>query len=47
VGLTTDEAEKIVKYRDEHGPFVDFDALVKVPGIDPEKLEKNKDAITF
>ncbi len=47
IGLTADEAQTIVKYRDEHGPFTDFDALARVPGVDPEKLEKNKDAITF
>lgn len=47
VGLTADEAQKIVKYRDDHGPFVDFDQLAKVPGVDAKKLEKNKDAITF
>jgi competence protein ComEA len=47
VGLTADEAQKIVKYRDDHGPFADFDALAKVPGVDAKKLEKNKDAITF
>jgi competence protein ComEA len=47
VGLTADEAQKIVKYRDDHGPFADFDALAKVPGVDAAKLEKNKDAITF
>lgn len=47
VGLTAEEAQQIVKYRDGHGPFVDFDALAKVPGVDPKKLEKNKDAITF
>jgi competence protein ComEA len=47
VGLTAQEAEKIVRYRDDHGPFVDFDALTKVPGVDVTKLEKNKDAITF
>ena len=47
VGVTPEEAQKIVKYRDDHGPFVDFDALAKVPGVDASKLEKNKDAITF
>lgn len=47
VGLTAEEAQKIVKYRDENGPFADFDALAKVPGLNSEKLEKNKDAITF
>jgi competence protein ComEA len=47
IGLTAEEAATIVKYRDENGPFADFDALAKVPGVDPKKLEKNKDAITF
>ena len=47
VGLTTEEAQAIVKYRDENGPFADFDAVTKVPGVDPKKLEKNKDAIGF
>jgi competence protein ComEA len=47
VGLTAEEAQAIVKYRDDNGPFADFDALAKVPGVDATKLEKNKDAITF
>jgi competence protein ComEA len=47
VGLTAEEAQKIVKYREDHGPFADFDALAKVPGVDATKLEKNKDAIAF
>jgi competence protein ComEA len=47
VGLTTEEAQAIVKYREENGPFADFDAVTKVPGVDPKKLEKNKDAISF
>ena len=37
----------IVSYRREHGPFEDFDALAKVPGVDREKLEKQRDAILF
>jgi competence protein ComEA len=47
VGLTAQEAQAIVKYRDDNGPFADFDALAKVPGVDATKLEKNKDAISF
>jgi len=47
VGVTPEDAKKIVSYRDEHGPFADFDALAKVPGVDANKLEQNKDAITF
>lgn len=40
-------AAAIVSYRREHGRFEDFDALVKVPGVDREKLERKRDAITF
>jgi competence protein ComEA len=47
LGLTTEEAQAIVKFRDDNGPFADFDAVTKVPGVDPKKLEKIKDAITF
>ena len=47
VGLTTEEAQAIVNYRDDNGPFADFEAVTKVPGVDPKKLEKNKDAISF
>ena len=47
VGLTSEDAQKIVKYREEHGPFADFEALAKVPGVDAKALEQNKDAITF
>lgn len=40
-------AAAIAGYRKEHGPFEDFDALMKVPGLDREKLEKLRDAILF
>jgi competence ComEA-like helix-hairpin-helix protein len=39
--------ETIVQYRKEHGPFQDFDGLVKVPGVEREKLESRRDAILF
>jgi competence ComEA-like helix-hairpin-helix protein len=47
LGMTPAVAETIVKYRREHGTFEDFDALGKVPGLDLEKLEKKRDAISF
>ena len=37
----------IVKYRKEHGNFEDYDSFAKVPGLDLEKLEKLRDAISF
>jgi competence ComEA-like helix-hairpin-helix protein len=39
--------ETIVQYRKQYGPFEDFDGLVKVPGVEREKLELLRDAILF
>ncbi|MBO0862633.1 MAG: helix-hairpin-helix domain-containing protein [Chloracidobacterium sp.] len=47
VGLSAKEAEAIVKYRQEKGKFDNFEALSKAPGVALEKLEKNRDAISF
>ena len=47
LGVTPETAGAIVKYRKEHGEFVDYDAFSKVPGLDLEKLEKLRDAISF
>ena len=47
LGVTTESADTIVKYRKEHGNFEDFDAFAKVPGLDLDKLEKKRDAISF
>ena len=47
VGITGADADAIVTYRKANGDFADFDALTKVPGIDVDKLQKNKDAIGF
>jgi len=47
LGVPAGAAETIVKFRKEHGNFEDYDALSKVPGLDLEKLEKKRDAISF
>jgi competence ComEA-like helix-hairpin-helix protein len=47
LAVTPETAENIVKYRKEHGDFADFDAFAKVPGLELEKLEKLRDAISF
>jgi competence protein ComEA len=47
VNLPAADADAIVKYRADHGPFADFDAVAKVPGIDVKKLEANRAAISF
>lgn len=45
--LEPGHATAIVKFREEHGKFADFDALTKVPGIPVEKLKQVRDAILF
>ena len=47
LGLSPQEAETIVKYRQDKGKFEDFEALSKTPGVAVEKLEKSRDAISF
>ena len=47
LGLSQKDADAIVAYRKEHGPFADLDALKKVPEIDVKKLDEHKDAIVF
>jgi competence protein ComEA len=46
-GVTPAEADAILKFRTENGPFADFDALTKVPGLDAKKLEEKRDAFMF
>ena len=47
LGLSAKDANAIVAYRKDHGPFADFDAVKKVPDIDVKKLEEHKDAVAF
>ena len=47
LGVTAESADTIVKYRKEHGNFEDYDGFAKVPGLNLEKLEKKRDAISF
>jgi len=46
-GLSAKEADAVVAYRKENGNFKNFDALVKVPGVDAQKLEAHRAAILF
>ena len=41
------DADAIVAFRTANGPFTDFDALAKVPGVDIEALKQSRDAISF
>ena len=47
LAVTPETAENIVKYRKEHGDFADFESFAKVPGLDLQKIEKLRDAISF
>jgi competence protein ComEA len=40
-------AERIIQYRQQHGPFRTVDALLLVPGIGPATLEKFRDLIVL
>lgn len=39
-------AQEILKYRAEHGLFVDIDDLLNVPGIGPATFERLRDLVT-
>ena len=40
-------AERIMRYREDYGSFVELDDLMKVKGIGPKLLERLKNRITF
>ena len=44
-GIGPSLAQKIIDYREEHGPFASVDDLLDVPGIGPAKLEAVKDQV--
>ena len=45
IGIVT--AERIIRFRDDYGPFKSLDDLLKVKGIGPKTLEKLKPQITL
>ncbi len=47
LGITQKDADAIAEYRKANGEIKDFDSLAKIPGIDLEKLNKARDAISF
>jgi competence protein ComEA len=47
IGLSAKDADAIAAYRRDNGNFKNYDALVKVPGIDVKKVEDHKDVILF
>jgi len=47
LGLTTAEADAVVKYREKNGDFKTVDDLKKVPDVDAKKLDAKKDRLAF
>jgi mono/diheme cytochrome c family protein len=47
LGLSTKDADTIVAYRTDRGPFADFAALRGVPGLDVERLDAVRERVAF
>jgi competence ComEA-like helix-hairpin-helix protein len=46
-GVSQKDADTIVSYRTEHGPFADFAALRSVPGLDVDRLDAVRGRMAF
>jgi mono/diheme cytochrome c family protein len=47
LGLSQKDADTIVSYRTEKGPFADFAALRGVPGLDVDRLDAVRERVAF
>lgn len=47
LGLSKKDADTIGSYRTEHGPFADFAALQRVPGLDADRLNAVRARVAF
>ena len=47
LGLSKKDADTIGSYRSEHGPFADFAALQRVPGLDVDRLSAVRQRVAF
>jgi mono/diheme cytochrome c family protein len=47
LGLSKKDADSIGAYRTEHGPFADFAALRRVPGLDVDRLTAVQERVAF
>jgi cytochrome c5 len=45
--FTVAESEAVLAYRKDHPAFQEWRDLLKVPGIDPDKVEAGKDLMAF
>ena len=47
LGLSKKDADTIGSYRTDHGPFADFAALQRVPGLDIDRLNAARERVAF
>jgi len=47
LGLSKKDADAIGSYRSDHGPFADFAALQRVPGLDADRLNAVRARVAF
>jgi competence ComEA-like helix-hairpin-helix protein len=47
LGLATKDADTIVSYRTDHGPFADFAVLRGVPGLDVDRVDAVRERVAF
>jgi competence ComEA-like helix-hairpin-helix protein len=47
LGLSKKDADTISSYRTDHGPFADFAALQRVPGLDVDRLNAVRERVAF
>jgi competence ComEA-like helix-hairpin-helix protein len=47
LGLSKKDADAIASYRTEHGPFADFAAVQRVPGLDVDRLKAVRERVAF
>jgi competence protein ComEA len=47
LGFTVPEANAIVAWRDQNGPYREWRDVLKAPGVDPAKVESMKELMSF
>ena len=47
LGISSEDAARIIRYRTEKGNFREWQDFSKVPGIDLKKLETRKDQLAY
>ena len=47
LGVSASDADAIVQYRTEKGPFKSIQDVMKVPGVDAKKIETLQDRLDF